>query len=149
MKNAIAHPVLTTKIAVGTGVVATIDGIRAVNNHTLAPVVNTVGTKVRERKYLRAATGAMKAQMLAVGKAIVESKEQEKARLAQEAANAKLAAEMEADIAEHNAKVAAGTEDNTVTEEVVDAKISQIIDLANAIAAQAPTEFVPEVHKVG
>lgn len=123
MKNAIAHPVLTTKIAVGTGVVATIDGIRAVNNHTLAPVVNTTKAKFTERKYLKAATGAMKAQMLAVGKAIVESKEQEKARLAQEAADAKFAAEMEADIAEHNAKVEAGSADNTMSDEGLDPTI--------------------------
>jgi hypothetical protein len=128
MKNAFAHPVLTTKIAVGTGVVATVDGIRAVNNHTLAPVVNTVGSKVRERKYLKAATGAMKAQMLAVGKSIVESKEAEKARLAQEAANAKLAAEMEADIAAHPVTPES---EATVTEAQVDATINAIIEVCD------------------
>lgn len=126
MKNAFAHPVLTTKIAVGTGVVATIDGIRAVNNHTLAPVVNTTKSKLTERKYLKAATGAMKAQMLAVGKSIVESKEAEKARLAQEAAEAKFAAEMEADIAAHA--------EPTVTEEKVDAKIAEVIEVANKLS---------------
>lgn len=123
MKNALAHPVLTTKIAVGTGVVATIDGIRAVNNHTLAPVVNTTKSKFTERKYLRAATGAMKNQMLAVGKAIVESQEQEKVRLAAETANAKLAADMEADIAEHNAKVELESAANTMTDEGLPANI--------------------------
>lgn len=114
MKNAFAHPVLTTKIAVGTGVVATVDGIRAVNNHTLAPVVNTTKAKLTERKYLKAARSVMKDQMLTIGASVVAAKEARDAEVkAAAAAAAKLAADMEADIAEHNAKVAAESEANT------------------------------------
>lgn len=134
MKNAFAHPVLTTKIAVGTGVVATVDGIRAVNNHTLAPVVNVTKAKFTERKYLKAARSVMKEQMLAVGAQVVAAKEAREAEVVAAAAAAKLAEEMEADIAAHNAKVAAESEANTVTEEVVDAKINEIIEVCNAIS---------------
>jgi hypothetical protein len=133
MKNAFAHPVLTTKIAVGTGVVATVDGIRAVNNHTLAPVVNTTKAHLTQRKYLKAARSVMKDQMLTIGASVVAAKEAEKARLTKEAADAAFAAKMEADIAEHNAKVTAESEANTVTEEVVDATIAEIIKVCNAI----------------
>jgi hypothetical protein len=73
-----------------------VDAAKAVDAVLIDPVQTKVTETVTEHRQIKAAKEVMRDQILAVGKSVLDSKEAEKARLAAEAADAKIAAELDA-----------------------------------------------------
>lgn len=120
------NPITLAKVA-GNKIV---DAAKAVDHTIIDPVQAKVTETYTEHRYVKAAKGVMREQILSVGKSVVEAQDAEKARLAAEAQAAKEAAKA----AEAGAKYTDAYTEGlaSITAEQVDATIAQIVEVCNS-----------------